>query len=346
MKHTVAIILLFVSSILSAQVLDRPVAVVRLTETANIGRRELDQQIQVFQQQLGRELTRAEKQEVLDAMVNDKLLLQAASRDGVRVSQSDVQNYIAAQRAQFSQALGTQLTEEQFRAQVQQQSGMTWQEYVQNVSDELSKLQYVQQQEASLFTQEGSVNEEEIRAFYDENATSFTNPAMVRFDHIYVDLRGKSEQERQEARETLNSLYRRIRSGASEYEQVFNNAADDASYSADDFGYLLRNDPRGVQLLGRPFVDRMFSMSENEIEGVIESAVALHIVRIRDSRLPRILELDDPILPGQSVTVRQQIRNLLLQQRQQQLLSRAVESVVGELREEAEITVFSDNVPW
>jgi len=346
MKHAAAIALLLVSSIVFAQVLDRPVAVVRLTETANIGRRELDQQIQIFEQQLERELTVAEQEEVLDAMVNDKLLLQAASREGVRVGQSDVQNYIAAQRAQFSQALGTQLTEEQFRAQVQQQSGMTWQEYVQNVADELSKLQYVQQQEASLFTQEGSVSDEEIRAFYDENATSFTNPAMVRFDHIYIDLRGKSEEERQEARETLNTLYRRIRGGAAEYQQVFDNAADDPAYSSDDFGYLLRNDPRGVQLLGRPFVDRVFTMSENDIEGVLESAVALHIVRIRDSRLPRILDLDDPILPGQSVTVRQQIRNLLLQQRQQQLLGRAVESVVSGLRDEAEITVFSDNVPW
>ncbi|MFP4549568.1 MAG: peptidyl-prolyl cis-trans isomerase [Spirochaetales bacterium] len=346
MKHLFALALLIVSSIVSAQVLDRPVAVVRLTETENIGRRELDLQIQVFEQQLGRELTTEEKQEVLDAMVNDKLLLQAASQDGVRVGQGDVQNYIAAQRAQFSQALGTQLTEEQFRAQVQQQSGMTWQEYVQNVSDELSKLQYVQQREAGLFAQEGNVSESDIRAFYEENATSFTNPAMVRFDHIYIDLRGKSETERQEARTTLDTLYRRIRSGATNYQQVFDNAVDNSSYSADDFGYLLRNDPRGSQLLGRPFVDRVFSLEEGSIAGVMESAVALHIVRIRDSRLPRILELGDPILPGQNVTVEQQIRNLLLQQRQQQALGRAVESVVTGLRDEAEIRIFSDNVPW
>ncbi|MFP4375495.1 MAG: peptidyl-prolyl cis-trans isomerase [Spirochaetales bacterium] len=346
MKHLFALALLIVSSIVSAQVLDRPVAVVRLTETENIGRRELDLQIQVFEQQLGRELTTEEKQEVLDAMVNDKLLLQAASQDGVRVGQGDVQNYIAAQRAQFSQALGTQLTEEQFRAQVQQQSGMTWQEYVQNVSDELSKLQYVQQREAGLFAQEGNVSESDIRAFYEENATSFTNPAMVRFDHIYIDLRGKSETERQEARTTLDTLYRRIRSGATNYQQVFDNSVDNSSYSADDFGYLLRNDPRGSQLLGRPFVDRVFSLEEGSIAGVMESAVALHIVRIRDSRLPRILELGDPILPGQNVTVEQQIRNLLLQQRQQQALGRAVESVVTGLRDEAEIRIFSDNVPW
>jgi parvulin-like peptidyl-prolyl isomerase len=169
---------------------------------------------------------------------------------------------------------------------------------------------------------------------------------MVRFEHIYVDLRGKNEQERQDARQLLDRIYRRIRSGSTTFDSVASEAADDATYSADDFGYLLRNDPRGVQLLGRSFVDEVFALDEGDVDGVLESSVAVHIVHVLDKRTPRILELDDPILPGQPVTVRQQIRNLIAQQKQQQVLGQAVQSVVEDLRSEAEVTVFDQNIPW
>ncbi|MFW5684645.1 MAG: hypothetical protein ACOC1I_07325, partial [Spirochaetota bacterium] len=62
-KRTIApVLLLFITASLTAQILDRPVAVVRLTETVNIGRSQLDTQLEPFRQQLGRELQENEKQ--------------------------------------------------------------------------------------------------------------------------------------------------------------------------------------------------------------------------------------------------------------------------------------------
>ena len=346
MKFFALISLLLVSLNVSAQILNRPVAVVRLTETANLGLRELSDQLDLFEAQAGRSLTDQERRLVLDAMVNDLLLLQAAQRARISVSQSDVQNYINAQRAQYSQALGQQLNEGQFRAQVEQQTGEPFSQYVQNVTNELTKLQYVQQQQASLFQSQDGPSEAEIRAFYEENATSFTNPAMVRFEHVYIDLRGGDDSSRQEARQTLDRLYREVRSGATTFDELMESSLDDTRYSGDDFGYLLRNDPRGVHLRGCSFVDQVCALGEWQTDGVLESNAALHIVNITDKRGPRILQLDDPILPGQAVTVRQQIRNLLAQQQQQTLLQQAVDGVVAELREEAEVTIFEENLPW
>ena len=77
----------------SAQILDLPVAIVRLTETANIGQRNLGSQIDLFAAQLGRELTVGEKRQILDALVNDELLLQAAARANLRVTQEEISGY-------------------------------------------------------------------------------------------------------------------------------------------------------------------------------------------------------------------------------------------------------------
>ncbi|MFW5689899.1 MAG: peptidylprolyl isomerase, partial [Spirochaetota bacterium] len=171
-------------------------------------------------------------------------------------------------------------------------------------------------------------------------------PAMVSFRHVYVDLRGKSDAERQEARELLDGYRRRIRNGSTSFEELEDEALDNPLISADNFGYLLRNDTRNQQLLGRAFVEAVFGLEEGEVEGVLESNVALHIVRITDKRAPRILTLDDPILPGRNVTVRQQIRALLASQKEQRALAAAVEEVVDTLRDEADITIFQENLPW
>jgi hypothetical protein len=70
------------------------------------------------------------------------------------------------------------------------------------------------------------------------------------------------------------------------------------------------------------------------------------VVKVTDRRKPRILELDDQLLPGQSTTVRDQIRAFIVNQRQEALFNRAVNEVVAELREEAEVTVFEENLDW
>ena len=229
---------------------------------------------------------------------------------------------------------------------MEQQTGKPWSDFVADVTDELIKLKYVRQVKSNVFAQQGAVTEQEIRSFYEEQATSFTNPAMVSFRHVYVDLRGKSDAERQDARTLLEDYRRQLRNGSTTFGELEEQALDNPAISADNFGYLLRNDARSQQLLGRAFIDTVFGMEKGEIAGVLESNVALHIVLITDKRAPRILTLEDPILPGQNVTVRQQIRTLLASQKEQQALAAAVEEVVDELREEAEVTIFEENLPW
>ena len=346
MKRLIPLFLLFSAATAFGQVLDAPVAVVRLTESVNIGRRELSEQIGLFGQQLGRDLTDDEKQQILDALINDVLLLQGATRAGIQVSRAEIQNYLELQRQQWSQLVGTMLTPEQFRAQIERETGDSYESYVQDLTEELTKLKYVRQVKADLFASAPAPTEAEIEAVYEQEATSFTNPAMVSFRHIYVDLRGKSDQERQEARTLLNSLYRDIRNGVRTFDEVTRMAIDDPRFSAADFGYLLRNDSTNRQVLGTAFFDAVFALQTGDIGGVYESNVALHIVRITDRRAPRILELDDPLYPGESTTVRQQIEDALIAERDQQTLLTAVDQLVDELRDQATITLHESNLPW
>jgi parvulin-like peptidyl-prolyl isomerase len=109
----------------------------------------------------------------------------------------------------------------------------------------------------------------------------------------------------------------------------------------------MRQDGNSRQLLGQDFIDEVFRVDEGEIsDGVLESNVGYHIVKVTNRRRARILDLNDPVLPGQNITVRDQIRNYLLANEQQRAFQRALEEVVQELRNQAEVRIFEENLDW
>jgi peptidyl-prolyl cis-trans isomerase SurA len=347
MKRALLVIASFIlSTIAHAQVLDLPVAVIRLTETVNIGQRELGDQVRLFAQQYGRELTPAETHEVLSAMIGDELLMQGAARANVRVTREEITDYIAVQRQQWSRLLGVSLSDEQFRMQVERRLGTAWSEYVQDLTDELVTLRYVQRARAGVFAAIQPPTEVEIESYYEEHATTFTNPAMVSFRHIYIDMRGKTAGQETTDREIISRLAQELRSGRATFEEIVERSFTVPSFSAADFGYLLRNDAARTALLGQSFMEAVFRLEIGRPSGVLESDVALHIVTLTDKRPARIPSLDDPLLPGRTTTVRAQIRNILQTARQQDALAAALSSLVAQLRSEAEIIIYEQNFAW
>lgn len=339
---TTLIIGLVAGGALFAQVLDKPVAIVRLTETVNIGQRELRNQVEMLQEQVGRNLTEADRKEVLEAQIGEVLINQAAARENIRVTQEEINQAIQAQR----QSLGQPVSNSQFRSFIQEQLGLSWDEYVEQITQRLIQEKYVVEKKRDLIQNVDPPSEPEIRAFYEENATQFTNPAMVRFNQLFLDTRNRGESQVDAARQKAQDLRGQLRSGQASFEELMNDSLDDASYTGGDFGFLLRNDQQARNLLGRRFVESVFSLEEGEISSVIESNIGFHIVQITNRRSPRVLGLNDPVLPGQNVTVRNQIENYLRNQQQQRNFQQAVQEVIDGLREEAEVELFEQNLQW
>ena len=338
---TFALAVLLTPSV-NAQIMDRPVATVRLTETVSVGQRELRGQVELLEQQIGRELTASERREVLEARIGEILLDQAANRAGVRATEQEIEQAIANQR----QALGQPISDAQFRQLVSDQTGMTWDEFRAEISNRVQQEKFVLQRARNRANEVAPPSEREIRQVYEENAQQFTNPAMVRFEHLFLDLRGRSGEDVQSARILAADLARQVANDDSAYSELLRRSLDDVRYAGGDFGFLLRGDPQAQQQLGRTFVDQVFELEQGDISGVLESSVGLHIIRVVDRRSPRLLQLDDPLLPGQSVRVRDQIEAFILNQRQQELLQSVLAAVLEELEAEAEIRRFESNLEW
>lgn len=342
MKLSMLALLLAVAGSLSAQVLDKPVAIVRLESTENIGQRELRSQVQMIEAQLQTRLSAEQRAEVLDATIAEVLIMQAAERDRITVSRAEIDQGIAQQR----QSLGPQVSQEQFRQVIESQVGMSWEQYVEQVTRRLTQEKYVLQTKRSLFENVPQPTEREIRRVYEDNQTEFINPAMVRFEHVFWDTRNSTSAARRDARNHAEELYRQLRNGSGTFDDLMEQSLDDSRFRGDDFGYLLRTDQQNRAVLGPEFVDTVFELERGQVSRVLESNVGYHIVRIRDRRSAKLLELDDPLLPGQSMTVRRQIENYLLMEKQQETFELALRQVIDELRADADITIFEQNLSW
>ncbi len=341
-RIVLATILLGIAPGVTAQILDRPVAVVRLTETVNIGQREIRRQVELLEQQMGRELTARNREEVLEAQIGDVLLRQAARRANIRVTEDEVNQAINAQRQQ----LGQPVSDADFRRIVEEQTGLSWEEYRQEIRTRLVQERFILDRAQGRFGEIQEPTAREIRQVYEENAHQFTNPAMARFEHLFFDLRNRDPDRERELRQQAQRLARNLERGTATFQQLMRASLDDVNYAGGDFGYLIRGDQTALERLGRSFVETVLDMEEEDISGVIESNVGLHIVRITDRRSPRMLQLGDPLLPGESVTVRDQIRSYIVSQRQQEIFQQSIETVLDELKQEAEIRRFPENLDW
>ncbi len=339
--------ILLVGTLAHAQLIDRPAAVVTLEETTAISQRELRSQVEQVEQVTGQRLTIAQRREVLNSQIDSELILQAAAREGLTATDQEIaqrvgQNLIAAQ-----QQLGQQISEAQFRSLVEEQTGLTWEAYREQLRETLLQEKYVLSERGQLFQSIPAPSEAEIRAVYEENQTSFASPALVRFTHLFIDTRQLSGTELAQARNLAEDLQSRVRGrGIPAFNELVGESFGDDRFQGGDFGWLLRNDSDRLRILGQDFVRQVFALNTGQISRVLESNLGLHIVHVTNRREATVVGLDDPLFPGEPVTPRQQILQALQEQQQTQALSQAVTELVDELRAEAEVTVFEESLNW
>jgi parvulin-like peptidyl-prolyl isomerase len=343
------IALVFVSQIVFAQLIDKPVATVKLSKFEVISVKQFRKQIEDLEIRTKNTLSTDDRRKLLDLLISEMLISQAAALENVSVSQGEIDSRIALARQTggLGLNLNRELTEQEFR-QLLQQSGLTWDEYVEQLEKAILQQKFVMQKQKALFDKIEPPSESEIEDFYEANKTVFVAPDMVRFKHIYIDTRNlPSLEEKNKARTRAEEISRELRNGASFDDLVVKYSDDKNSrYKGGDFGYLRRDDQARKQLLGREFFEAPFKMDAGEISGVLQSNIGFHIIRVTEKIPFRLLSLDDTIPPQNTSTVREQISAQLLQQKQAEFYQQALLDLLDQLKKKAEIRIFEENLSW
>jgi len=336
---------LFVAAFTAAQTDLQPVALVKLTKTEPISVKQLKTEVQRFEAQSGRTLTVDERRQVLDVMINERLALQAAERDKLYVSDAELNQQLQASRTQMAQAIGHQPTDAEFEGAIKAQTGMDLAAFKDQLRRQLTVQKYLLSKKKAEFDTIKQPTDQDIQQFYDLNKAKLVRPDTVRFSMVFIPF-GKTDADKAKAKETANKLINDIGSSSTKFDEaVIRAQAAGSLYQGGDGGYLPKT-AEAQKVVGSDFMNVAFSLKQGEVSRLIENQKGYQIIKITETYNQKNLDLDDIYQLGTRTTVRQYIGELLLQQKQQQVLDTATKELVTELRAGNTFQVFDKNLAW
>ena len=240
------------------------------------------------------------KQRLLDNLINQKLIEQAAQQKGISVSDADIQKQIDQLKSGFKD-------QTQFEAALKS-AGMT----LDTLKDQI-KQQLVTNKLMDALAASQTVTASEIQAYYDKNRSEFAQKAQKRASHILFKPTDKA---------TADKVLKMLQAGT----LAFADAAK--KYSVDNATASKGGD------LGWPtsayvpeFQAALDRLSKGQLSGVVQSTYGWHIITVTDTR---------PAKQSSLVEVKTQIEQLITQQRK----ADAYQKFLEQLRAAAKIQVL------
>jgi hypothetical protein len=338
MKRFALGILLLLSAVtgLAAQADLQVLAVVKLNRNEAITLKLLRTRVETYEKQAKTTFTPTQRSQILDALIDEKLVVQAADKAGVTVTDSQVDQYFLQN---MSQQIGKKVTEKELSDIIQQQTnmslddfmmqqvGMHTDEYKAYLKNQLISQQYILSQKHDEI-QKIAPTDDEIRAFYEMNKASFVWNDMLKMFLLVVPKESDPDAAKAKATKFLNDYtdkkitLDKLRIGARE---------QNAGYQAGDL--LISKTQQHAQQLGISYKDllTLFGKEKGFISGLTETDKDFQFYQILEKYDAKMLQLSDVVQPDTTITVYDYIRQNLTQQKQSQYMMNAIKEITKTL---------------
>ena len=336
------VILLFIALGVSAGVYAQtnlqPIAEVTLTGRAPITLGQLKSRVSALEKDLGRKMTVEERKQTLDVLINERLIVQAAEKEGIKITDSEVNNFFLEY---VSNQLGKQVTEAEFAQIIKEnanmsldeymkaQNGMTLAEFKNFFRNQLTAQAYVMQKKQKELQAVASPSDEQIRSYYEVNKQSFVRPDTVQLFLVVAPKEGKASA----AEKTINTIQKQLTSNAKAIDTVRTQAHEkNATYQAGEI--FVHKTSLAAEQLGISMDEllKIFNMKVGEVSPVTETGVNYQCFVVLEKEEAKILGLSDVVEPGGNVSLYEYIKKMVIMQRQNEALANALVSVTNDLR--------------
>ncbi|NLU10807.1 MAG: peptidylprolyl isomerase [Tepidanaerobacter acetatoxydans] len=211
----------------------------------------------------GKKVLKEIREKVLEAMINDQLILQQAEKDNITLSEEEFEQAIS----DLEQYHGGKDALDKYL----EQQGLNRSSF-----EKLVKEQLVISQFKEKLTSDIKVTDEEVKKFYEDNKTMFELPAPeIRASHILVDTENEAKK-----------ILAEIKAGADFAALAKDYSKDPGSKElGGDLGYFSKGkmDPE--------FEKAAFALKPGEISDVVKTTFGYHIIKVTGERTS--LSFDD-----------------------------------------------------
>jgi peptidyl-prolyl cis-trans isomerase SurA len=250
--------------------------------------------------------------QMLQGMIEQKLIDQRALTTEITVSEREVDQFI--KKFQEKNKLSTdQLVE------ALEQQGMPMEEYRSKVREEIRRSQIIGQEVHAQI----NVTEKELTDYYQAHLDEYVKPPQVKIEQIFFPfssspLPGEKESIVQKSEAALE----KIRSGGTFEEVAKACELEQGAQCARDLDYFGKG-----ELMG-PLDEPAFTLAIGDVSSVIETDKGCFIIKVLDRKEERTTELEE---------IRQTLTNQILQQKTEQRLHEWLEELHNEAYVEIKI---------
>lgn len=235
------------------------------------------------------------KDDLLQQLIEEKLLLQAARKEGIAVSESEVSGLINALLEQ------NQLTQEELEFRLSQQN-ISFDELKDFYMRELMITKLINKSVISKV----EVTPDEISQFYEDNLDQMIQPEGINVSHIIIchneSLMCYNNRSKDEAEGLLADI--RTELTLDNFGDMAREYSEEpaASYTGGNLGFISPQDPYDTD-----FLDAAFSLDEGEISDVVETQFGFHVIAVFENRPESTIPLGDVYEEiNQSLTIEKQ----------------------------------------
>ena len=338
MKKIIAVlsIMMFAATAVFAQADLQPLAVVKLNKNESITLKQLKTRCEAYEKQIGRALTVEERKQVLDTLIEETLMVQAATKAGVSIPDSAVDQYFSQS---MSQSIGVSVTEKELDEILKQQqgksldevlveqTGMNRADYKKHLKNVLLMQQYVVQKNQAEI-QKVAATDEEIRMAYESNKSSFVWNDMVKMLLVIVPKESNPEAAKQKTTDFLTKYKNKTLTA----EQIAVQSQAEGSGFKAGLGVFPKTEA-AANGLGMPLQNLIFVFTQGEgyTSDVEETATDYRFISVIKKYDAKMLAIGDLVQPETTVTVYDYIRANLTQQKQQIYMNNAASTAAKEL---------------
>jgi peptidyl-prolyl cis-trans isomerase C len=207
------------------------------------------------------------QRQVLDQLIAQELLWQAAKGAGFVAAPEEVDQAMAQVRQRYPSelAFNNQLTEHGFTAE--------------SFREDMRRRVSVRNWAEATLSKDIQVSDAEIHDYYVANQVRFIQSEQINARHVLIKLAPDAgEAETAAARGRMEQILEQARAGADFAELAKTHSEGPSAPQGGDLGFV----PRGA--LVKPFEDAAFALEPGEISDVVRTQYGLHIIKLEARR--------------------------------------------------------------
>lgn len=246
-----------------------------------------------FEGEEGKKKLKELKNDILNRMIEEKLIVQEAKEKNIEISKGEIENALKETKNKFT-------SESEFEKALKNQ-GMTLDRLKERVKENLMAQRLMGAEVKSKVL----VDDKEIEEFYKNHKDEFKEPDKIRVSHILVKVKEKDDEEK--ALKKINEILSKLRvaeGAAGKFAELAMEFSEDESTKekGGNLGIVKKGD------MVKEFEDAAFSLKEEEFSNIVKTSLGFHIIKL-DAKIPgRFYSLTDEIEINKEKTV---IRDLI-----------------------------------